>query len=222
MGVVQPPRRRTRERILETALRMFNELGEPTVTTQAISDALGISSGNLYYHFHHKEEIVACLFEDFERDMAGTMDAPLQHVPTVEDVAVYLRGIFQTIWRHRFLYRDVNELLSRNRTLELRFRSVLERQERTAVQICAGQVQAGFMRATPQEIATLAINMVVIATWWMSYEFARNPRLSLDEQAMARGVFQVMACAAPYLTGKARTLFDELASQDEKTKGITT
>ncbi len=209
------PRRRTRERILETALRLFNELGEPTVTTQAVADAMGISSGNLYYHFRDKAEIVACLFEDFERDMEATLAAPLQHVPTVEDVSVYLRGIFETIWRHRFLYRDVNELLSRNRTLELRFRTILGKQEDAAVRICTGQVAAGFVVATPREIRTLAINMVVIATWWMSFEFARNPRQPLDQRTMARGVFQVMACAAPYLAGKARELFEALAAEQE-------
>ena len=58
------PKRRTRERILTTALACFNRQGEPSVTTSAIAAEMEISQGNLYYHFHNKEEIVIALFCD--------------------------------------------------------------------------------------------------------------------------------------------------------------
>ncbi len=57
---------KTRDRILECALQLFNQQGEPNVSTLEIANELGISPGNLYYHFHGKEPLVLGLFERFE------------------------------------------------------------------------------------------------------------------------------------------------------------
>ena len=50
--------RRTAERILDTTLELFNRFGEPNVSTTLISAELGISPGNLYYHYPAKEELI--------------------------------------------------------------------------------------------------------------------------------------------------------------------
>lgn len=206
-------KRRTRERILETALVLFNEFGEPNVTTQLIADELGISPGNLYYHFHSKDEIIEALFADFERAIEETLAAPAHRRTDVEDFWLFLHLVFEGIWGHRFLYRDINELLSRNRVLEVHFQRILEHKVRTAAAICAGLAATGDLKASAAEIHTLAINMTVVATYWLSFEFVRAPRKAMGDAALGRGVFQVMSIVAPYLQGRSRALFEKL-SQD--------
>ena len=57
---------KTRDRILEAALRLFNDEGLPAVSTHRIAAELGISPGNLHYHFKTKRLIVVWLFRRFE------------------------------------------------------------------------------------------------------------------------------------------------------------
>jgi len=205
------PKRRTRERILETSLRLFNDFGEPNVTTTVIADELDISPGNLYYHFRSKDEIVNTIFGAFEREIDGVLAAPAARQANVEDVWLFLHVLFEAIWRYRFLYRDLNDLLSRNRLLEIHFKRLLEQKVKTATALCEGLASGGELRAAPHEVAALATNMVVVATYWMSYEYVRNPRSLQEGEMVARGAYQVMALVAPFLAGSARALFEQLA-----------
>jgi AcrR family transcriptional regulator len=116
------PKRRTRERILETSLKLFNDFGEPNVTTTVIADEMDISPGNLYYHFRSKDEIVNTIFGTFEREIEGVLAAPAARQANVEDMWLFLHVLFEAIWKYRFLYRDLNDLLSRNRLLEIHFK----------------------------------------------------------------------------------------------------
>lgn len=211
------PPRRTRERILALSLRLFNEHGEPNVTTSAIAEGMNISPGNLYYHFRNKDEIVDALFEAYERDVDALLALPARRTADIEDAWLFLHLLFETILKHRFVYRDLNDLLARNRRIAARFRCIMERKAAAARRLCDGLAAAGQLHATDYELEALSTNMVVVATWWLSYEHVRDPRRFGDPQwqdgALARGAFQVMALAGAYLSGDARTLFERLALQ---------
>ncbi|RBP02703.1 TetR family transcriptional regulator [Roseiarcus fermentans] len=207
------PPRRTRERILETALAMFNELGEPTVATTSIAIEMGISPGNLYYHYRSKEAIVQDLFAQFRREIEATLAAPESRLPNAEDCWLFLHLVFEAIWKYRFIYRDINDLVARYRVIEVQFRRILAHKIRVAQQILGGLVKGGQMRAEPSEIATLAENIVLVASYWMSFENARDPRAVQDGHTFARGAFHVIALAAPYLEPRERELFDQLAKR---------
>ncbi|HEY0879754.1 MAG TPA: TetR/AcrR family transcriptional regulator [Zeimonas sp.] len=211
------PPRRTRERILETSLRLFNELGEPNATTTAIAGALEISPGNLYYHFRNKDEIVDALFDDFQREIDPLLDSPLAGTAQIEDAWLFLHLLFEAIWRYRFVYRDLNDLLSRNRRVERRFHRIVERKTLAALALCRSLVSHGDAGATDEEIESLATNMVVVTTWWLSFEYVRNVRrpgnAELPSASMARGAYQVLSLIAPWLDEEGRSLFRRLAGE---------
>ncbi len=205
------PKRRTRERILEASLRLFNDFGEPNVTTTVIAYDLNISPGNLYYHFHNKDEIVEAIFSVFEREIEKILAAPTHRQADVDDVWLFLHLLFESIWKYRFFYRDLNDLLTRNRTLEIHFKRILTHKALTAAALCEGLVSAGAMHASASELNALSTNMAAIATYWLSFEYARDPRGKMEEERIGRGVYQVMAMISPFLIGEARSLLEKLS-----------
>lgn len=194
--------KQTRQRILDNALTMFNAQGEPNVTTNHIADELEISPGNLYYHFRNKDDIIEQLFARFEERMDAALAAPQGRLPGLEDIWLQLHLVFECIWDYRFLYRDLVEILSRNRRLRLRFARILKRADEQAHMVMRGLSQAGVMRASGDELAATATNVLVIATFWLNYAAARGDK---DEHAAIRdGIVQVMMLLAPFLRDAER------------------
>ncbi|MFZ5634980.1 MAG: TetR/AcrR family transcriptional regulator [Pseudomonadota bacterium] len=194
--------KQTRQRILETSLAMFNAQGEPNVTTNHIADELEISPGNLYYHFRNKDDIIEQLFARYEERMDGALAAPSGRLPELEDIWLQLHLVFECIWDYRFLYRDLVEILSRNRRLRLRFARILKRADDRAHMVMRGLSQAGIMRASADELDAAATNVLVLSTFWLNYSAARGDR---DEQvAIRQGIVQVMMLLAPFLRDAER------------------
>ena len=200
--------RETRQRILDASLAMFNAQGEPNVTTNHIADELEISPGNLYYHFRNKDDIIEQLFAVYEQRMDAALSSPSGRLPGLEDVWLQLHLVFECIWDYRFLYRDLVDILSRNRRLRLRFARILKRADEQAHQVMRGLVQAGVMRASADEVDAAATNILVIATFWMNYAAARGDK---DERASIRdGIVQVMMLIAPFLRDAERVHLNTL------------
>jgi len=199
--------RRTAERILEVSLELFNRFGEPNVSTTLISSELGISPGNLYYHYPAKDELINSLFERYDKALGELLGAA-DGVRNVEDAWFFLHSLFEIIWEYRFLYRDLNDLLSKNRLLETRFQTVLKNKTRAIRALLSGMGRSGGLAIDARELEPTANCMVVLLTYWLSYEYVRDPRHALEpdnaQQALLRGAQHVLNLLAPYLAAEQR------------------
>ncbi len=211
--------RRTRERILETSLALFNRFGEPNITTANIADEMNISPGNLYYHFRNKDQIVGELYAALEAKLLPLFTPPTTRAPDVEDLWFMLHLLFEQMWAFRFFYRDLIELTSRNRRIALRFAELTRQGESTVIELCRGMLAAGTMRASEREITTVAQNVVIVATYWMSFQRTANPSLGRappdDQSGMSldRAAYQVLALIAPFTVGEAHALIARLGDR---------
>src|SRR6476659_6069459 len=159
--------RRTAERILEATLDLFNRFGEPNVSTTLISAEMNISPGNLYYHYPAKDELINTLFGRYETALNELLQAA-GGVENVEDAWLFFHMLFELIWQYRFLYRDLNDLLSKNRRLETAFQFVLKNKSRAVQSVLDGLSRGSAVRVDRRDVPAVATSMVVVLTYWLS------------------------------------------------------
>lgn len=194
---------KTKQRILKTALELFNERGSGNVSTRHVAYELGISPGNLYYHYANKEEIIRALFDGLDKTSddayAFSLDAPL----TLKRVAEMLTVTFEIVWRYRFFYREMTLLVHNDSALAERYRAMSERAERDTRFVVDCAVDAGLvapLSETKRDALTRAI--LVISSHWLSFEEMGGQRL--EKQHITRGVALLMSVLEPYLTPQAK------------------
>jgi AcrR family transcriptional regulator len=217
--MVKKAPRRTAERILEVTLELFNRFGEPNVSTTLISAELNISPGNLYYHYPAKDELINSLYDRYERSLNELLNAS-DGVRDVEDAWFFMHTLFELIWQYRFLYRDLNDLLSKNRRLEMHFQGVLKSKTRSLRTMLECMARAGSVQIGVDEIEPTSTSMVVVLTYWLSYEYVRDPRRALEPESaqgsLLRGAHHVLNLLAPYLEAAQRAHLLKLVSAYQK------
>ena len=199
------PRIKTRERIVQTSLELFNQLGERSVSTNHIAAHMEISPGNLYYHFPNKQAIIAELFSEYETLVNTFLRPPKGRQASVEDKRYYLLEILDGMWRYRFLHRDLEHLLDSDPELAARYRRFSQHCLIQAMAIYGGFVDAGILQMDKVQIESLTLNTWIVLTSWVRFLCTTKEDSSrLNQDAMRRGVYQVLMLEFGYVTPAAR------------------
>ncbi|PYC29224.1 TetR/AcrR family transcriptional regulator [Pseudomonas alcaligenes] len=208
------PKNKTRERIIEASLELFNAQGERSVTTNHIAAHLGMSPGNLYYHFRNKQAIIAELFAQYEDRVDAFLRLPEGRALTVADKTFYLQALLAAMWHYRFLHRDLEHLLETDEQLAERYRAFAHRCLQAAGEIYRGFVAAGILAMDEQQIEALVLNSWIILTSWVRFlcTVRSNPG-DLSEELMRRGVYQILALESGYVTDSARAAVQALLQE---------
>ena len=191
----------TRGRILDAALRLFNERGTAAVSTNHITAAAGLSPGNLYYHFADKQEIIRALYDRYTAAHEDLWElGPGDRADLATLRAGLARGM-ELAWQYRFAERELLALLRADPRLRASYRDAYQR--RLAQWTAFGEQLAarGIIRPPrpPATIADLAVAVWLIGGSWLPFlEITGDPH---DARQVARGGDIVLAVLAPYLAG---------------------
>lgn len=202
----------TRERILQTSLQLFNAEGLPSVSTHRIAAELGMSPGNLHYHFKTKQSIVERQFKRFEEQLL-LLDGSFDAIRAIDDLWLALHLRFEAINAYRFVYRDMAYLASEYPALGTRVQALTAQNLLAAQALCQGLVAAGVIEASEEQVQVLALQMVFTTTCWLSFERLLPGRDALQQADPGLAAFYTLTLVSPYVSKESRAYLDYLRAK---------
>jgi AcrR family transcriptional regulator len=164
------PSLQTKANILGKAVELFNEHGTGAVSMNAVAQALGISAGNLQYHYRNKEEVIRAVLEEMYHDydvIYTFTNAPF----TLDTLRHIMRLGFDINWKYRFFFRELGALLRHDPLLAARFREIQEQRLTDQKAFIHQLAQASGLQITltPEELHHVTFIGWVLANTWLSY-----------------------------------------------------
>ncbi len=162
----------TRRRILETAIQLFNGKGTKTVTTNHIAAALGISPGNLYYHFRSREDIIRAILDMMDEcGFEAVKRIESEAAPeSLEGLERKFRMIQEINWRFRFFKRELPSLIMNDLALKKRFRRSHDAILSVIKDSIHRAIEAEFLKKMDDsEMNLLAHELWLVILFWLNY-----------------------------------------------------
>ncbi|MDV4276912.1 TetR/AcrR family transcriptional regulator [Acinetobacter baumannii] len=208
-----PKALKTKDRILQISLQLFNERGERSVTTNHIAAELGISPGNLYYHFRNKHEIIKELMHQYQVETLEMLSLPEDRPLTTNDKINYFQVLSGQLWNYRFIHRDVYHLVESNEDFKKIYPRFAGQVMQQGQSIYQAFVDAGLMKMTPSEIEALIINLWIVLTNWTNFLYMSghiSDNNHLEEKWVWQALRQMVFLEGPYLMGESRATYEQL------------
>jgi len=196
---------KTRERIVFAALELFNEEGERNITTNHIAAHIEISPGNLYYHFRNKQEIVRDIFDCYSKELLERF-APVEanNEESLVLLRRYLDSIFTLMWKYRFFYANLPEILQRDEVPHDRYLAVQAKLQANLNRIFSSFIELKLLDIKQEEVQPLVTCLHLIASSWLGYQSAMSVKTDITERIIHQGVLQMITIVKPHTTDLGR------------------
>lgn len=197
----------TKTEILKTALRLFNQKGTGAVSTNHIAKALGISPGNLYYHFRNKEEIIRSIMIQSVEEMGKLWTQDEQ--PTLSQYLEILNT--PLFWKYRFFQRELVSLMQADPVLKKWYRALREARWDQVGSYFQHLIDTGTL-VEPEDPS--AIPSIIKISWLISdywFHFLDVDGKPVDKASAKELIQMILLILRPYLSKDA---LEELSASD--------
>ncbi|HAI76641.1 MAG TPA: hypothetical protein DCM08_10375 [Microscillaceae bacterium] len=194
---------KTKDKILYKSIELFNQSGSQSVSTNHIAEALGISIGNLYYHFKSKEEIIRAILDKI--DQISSLSAFLE-VETPETLSLIQRifeATFRIQYEFRFFHNEIVSLLKNDPLLRTRYEKFKNKRFVELQQLVKNLIQSGTLQDIPFDSYhnLLEAEWLILSFWLPKLEMEGK---ALHESEIKRGIIILFELFLPYTTEKGK------------------
>jgi AcrR family transcriptional regulator len=189
----------TRTRILEQALALLNAQGYQAVTTRQVAQAVGISQGNLCYHFPHKQDLIMALYQQLAHEFDQTFAAisPLAHPA---DLFRHVWRLCYVQYRYKFLMHQFVAIMRDFPVIQADFRALMDTRRAQFERMFQGFQALGWLRpefGAPERERFLWQNYI-LGDGWMGDLDILHPGSDTDKLLLATDL--LVSMIEPWLT----------------------
>lgn len=192
----------TKQKILLTSLKLFNTHGVSNVSLRAIADEVGISVGNLQYHFKKREAIIEALYfglvEKIDHIIFVNTDELLKSVLNISTEMIRI------LYEHHFFLLDFITITRNNKKIKKHYAELSKQREVSFLKIIEILIENDLFRVEllKNEYCGLFKRIEVISNFWFSSILIQEDTLSkasIEEYSLL-----ISQSFYPYLTDKAK------------------
>ena len=197
----------TKEKILDTALQLFNENGLAQVSQRTISEKMGISPGNLTYHFKKREDIIEGLYFQLVDTLNQELKVSTEGDFTIKMLNEVLQFTLRNLYNYRFFMIDFVQIMRGNEKIKLHFSELSKFRKQQFLMVVYNLIQSGRMRQPElhEEYENLYDRFQIFGDFWVASTVVRNQKLSeVDVSTYSNILLQSLY---PYLTPKGKNEF---------------
>ena len=194
----------TKDKILATALDLFNRYGLPKVTLRSIAQEMGISQGNLNYHFKKRAEIVEGLY--FQ--LVATMDKSISEITNQElSLALILdlqQFIMHNFYTYRFFLLDFVQIIREHETIKKHYLTLSKQREEQFMELATILIHKKIFREAilPNEYRFLYTRFQILGDFWISAATLTNE--TFNETLIDQHYEMIVQSIYPYLTAEGQ------------------
>ena len=201
---------KTRDKIIQASIVLFNEQGERNVTTNHIAADLGISPGNLYYHFRNKEDIILSIYEEYARNLLiETMPEVSPDVKPLDAIILYMDVVFLAMMKFRFFYSNLPVLLAKNPLLHDKYVEVQGFIAQRVSELLLSLRNAKMMDFLDEDLPDIVSILRLVNTFWLSFYQTQNNDNEINDAVFYQGVLKILVIIQPYISDEAKDEFLE-------------
>lgn len=183
----------TRQRICDTAVRLFNERGYGEVSLRQIAAAAGTTIGNLTYHFSKKDDLLQTILVDLHGAYSNQFVSGLRGADLVHHLVDLIVLGEANQHNYQFYFKNISQILSQSPALAeegRRFSGDLYRYYRDQLDEL---LREGWMRGDlgTQAMDVLAQCIVQMESTWAESHVAVNREL--PRTAASQAICSLMA-----------------------------
>ncbi len=202
---------KTKDKILVTALELFNTQGMAKVTLRTIASKMEISQGNLNYHFKKREDIVEALYFQIVESINGVIANSMQSKNHLESVFSTSKAIMLTFYKYQFFLLDFVLIMREHKKIKAHYVKLIEQRELEFLNIIDVLINEDLVRKPlfSDEYNNLFKRFQILSDFWMSsivVEQGKITRASVNQysEIIYQSIF-------PYLTLKGQKLYKSVS-----------